>query len=259
MSDPTPVPRRYTDEEVRHLLERAAEVQHAELASPEASGLTLADLEEVAREAGIDVGALRRAAEELEVTRSHGVDAGPGGALAHAGRRGGRVATLAGAPLSVVLERTLPVEVPRDALEALVPILQAAADGPGQSSVAGHTLNWRARHPTNLRELQVLLASRSGETRIWIEERYGGLAGTIFGSGVGGVGAGVGFGVGLGVGVAIGSTLMIVGFPLALLGGTYLGSRALYSGIVRGRRPELERLLATLTDEITATAESGRS
>lgn len=251
MSDLTPAPRRYTDDEVRHLLERATEYQLAQPASSEVAGLTLAELEAVAREAGIDVEALRRAATELETTGG----AGPGDAVVRAGG-GDRAAALAGAPLSVVLERTLPVEVSREVLEALVPVVQAAAEAPGSPTVGGHTLTWRARHPSNLRELHVVVASLGGATRIRIEERYGALAGTVFGSGVGGVGAGVGFGVGMGVGVAIGSALMMIAFPLALLGGTYLGSRALFGGIVRGRRAELEGLLATLTDEISAAGEA---
>ncbi len=60
--------------------------------------------------------------------------------------------------------------------------------------------------------------------------------------------------MGIGVGVAIGSALMAIGFPIALLGGSYLGCRALFSGIVRRRAATLEALLDTLSEELRAAA-----
>lgn len=237
MSELTPSPRRYTDAEVRKLLERAAELQHTEPSS-DATGLTLAQLEAVAREAGISVDAVRRAASEMELGT----------------RPAGWISKLAGAPTRVVLERTLPTSLDAAALEATIPTIQAAADAPGSANLVGRTLTWRAQGPNAARELQVMITSRDDGTRIRIEERYGNLAGGLFGGVVGGAGGGVGFGVGIGVGAAIGSTAMMVGFPVAVLGMAYFGSRAVFSGIVEKRRGVLTRLMADLGDALVLGA-----
>jgi hypothetical protein len=242
MSTLDPTPRRYTDEEMRHLLERATELQAQ---TPADAGLTLAELEDVAREAGIDVAALRRAAGELE-----GLPTSP---------PRGRTAGLVGGPLSLRLERTLPVEASPEALDALTPLLQASSDAPGTARMGGRALAWRARSAQNTIELNVLVTVRDGETRIRIEERYESVAALIYGVGLGGIGAGVGFGVGVGVGVAIGSVAMAIAFPVACLGATFLGSRALYGATVRRRTAVLESLMDTLAGELVATPSAERA
>lgn len=238
MSDPTPPPRRYSDDEVRKLLERATELQDTDPSLPAASGLTLPELESIAEEAGIEGAAVRRAAAELE----SGVVVRPSGGLAD---------RIAGEPLAATLEQVVPGEASREALESLIPLLQTASDAAGSVSQVGRTLTWQARDQGNLREIQVVITARNGETRIRIMERYGGLAGAVFGSGVGGVGGGVGFGVGLGVGLGIGSALMAVMFPVTVIGLTYLGSRVVYTGVVRRRREVLDRLMADVVESLT--------
>lgn len=231
MSESTPAPRRYTDEEIRAVLERAAEIQHVEPSPSERSGLTLAQLESVAKQAGIDVAAVRRAAAEL------GTDVDAGSSL---------VRTIAGAPTRVVLVRSVPGERSAAELEALIPAIQNAAGMSGTANLVGHTLTWQVQSPNAARELQVMVTSRNGETRIRVEEGYGNLAGGLFGGVIGGVGGGVGFGVGISVGAVMGSTLMMVAFPIGTIGLAFLGSRAAYAGIVNRRRRALDRLLADL-------------
>jgi hypothetical protein len=233
MNAPTSGARRYNDEEMSRLLRRAVELHQADASD---SGLTLEELEEVAREAGIGVGALHRAASELD-------DSLP--------RMGG----LAGAPMSIRLERTLPLEATADGLEAVIPLLQSASTTPGRANVTARTLAWRTDSMQSMIDRGVLVSVRNGETRIQIEERYGRLAGTIFGAGVGGIGSGVGFGVGAGVGVAIGSALMIVAFPIFCLGLSYVACRALFGSLVRQRVETLQELLNTLTAELRVADE----
>ncbi|MDX1673309.1 MAG: hypothetical protein R3314_00800 [Longimicrobiales bacterium] len=239
MSDRTPSPRRYSDEEIRAVLERAAEIQHVEASTPEGSGLTLAELESAAREAGIDVEAVRRAAAELEVR----VDTGSAVA-----------ARVAGAPTRVTLVRSVPGERDVADLEALIPVIRDAVGASGTRRIVGHTLTWQAQVPNAARDLEVMVSSRDGETRVRVEEGYGVLVGGLFGGGVGGLGGGLGFGVGMGVGAAIGSPLMMVAFPVGAIGLAYLGSRAVYSGVVRRRRRALDRLL----DDVVAVLEATR-
>ncbi len=74
MAESDPAPRRFSDEEVRAILARAAKLQ--ELAPPApsvADGLSLRDLEQVGEEAGID-GALVRRAQKLGEARTRRVD-----------------------------------------------------------------------------------------------------------------------------------------------------------------------------------------
>jgi hypothetical protein len=66
MVDHPSLPRVYGEKEIGQLLKRATEMQHDEPTAPSASGMTLAELQEVALEAGIDPEYLRRAATELE-------------------------------------------------------------------------------------------------------------------------------------------------------------------------------------------------
>jgi hypothetical protein len=238
MTENLPAPRRYTDREVRRLIERAAELQDTEPTATEASGLTLAELEDIAREAGIDPLAVRRAAAEL--------------ATDSMGTTGDLATRLAGAPIRNVRGRVLPFEVDPARFQAAIPLIQDAADAPGQASLVGGTLTWRGGAESALRVLHVTLATRDGQTAIRIDERYTGLAGSLFGGITGGAGAGVGIGVGVGVGAALGSTLMMVGFPVAVIGLAYAGSRAMYSNIVGRRADTLERLLTDLADTLSA-------
>jgi len=46
--------RRYNEKEVARLLKRASELQRSSPAAPNPSGLTLTELEDIAREAGLD-------------------------------------------------------------------------------------------------------------------------------------------------------------------------------------------------------------
>jgi hypothetical protein len=225
--------RRYSDEEVRRLLQRAAELEREDRslpASPE--GPTLADLEGIAAEAGLDPVLLRQAARELDA----------GGQGSDASR--GRSSAFLGAPLVFELERVVEGEAPDSALERLLPAIQRAADGMGHPSVVGRTLTWQSTDSQKARILQVAVSAGDGETRILIEERYQSLAGELFGGILGGVGGGVGLGVGLGVGIgALGSALFATLFPLAALGGAYAIARTAFRGTVRRRIRTLNRLM----------------
>jgi hypothetical protein len=225
--------RRYSDEEVRRLLERASELESQEASLPaRREGLTLAELEAIAGEAGIDPQLLRQAALELDSSGDPGLPAP------------GRASGLLGAPLSLHLQRVFPAEAPNGILELLLPPIQRAADGMGQPSLVGQTLTWQSTDSQKGRVLQVSASVGGGKTRLDIEESYGTMAGNLFGGIIGGVGGGVGLGVGLGVGIgALGSALFATVFPLAVIGGSYAVARAAFRGTVHGRMRTLTRLM----------------
>ena len=101
--------RRFDDEEVSLILRRAAELQEAQPGA-ESSGMTLADLEEVAREAGLDPSLVRRAAAEVG-------DAGGAGSPAAPLTGGSR---FLGAPTVLRAERIVDGELPVAEFEALL-------------------------------------------------------------------------------------------------------------------------------------------
>lgn len=222
----TPV-RRYTDEEVRQLLARATRAQSRAPAARQAQGLTLAELEEVAAEAHIDVARLRTAARELEMER--------------ATRPAGVAARLAGGPLRVHVERVLPFEVEDTALQQLVMSIGAAAGDDGEARFAGRTFTWTAS--TNAgRRTSVRVNVHGGTTTIHVEERYGELAGGLFGGVLGGVGGGVGLGAGGALAAALGSTALAIAIPAAVIGGSYAACRAGFSAWVRRRARQLDAM-----------------
>jgi len=236
MSEPPKSLRRYDESEISRLLERTAELQRSTPASPSPSGLTLGELEEIAAEAGLDVTHLQRAARELEFGGSS-----EGG--------GGIGQTLAGAPTRIVIERILPFEAPESAFARVVPLIQIAAENPGTASQVGKTMTWQSQNPSNPRTLQILIAVRSGETLVRIEERYGGLAGALYGGIMGG-GSGLAVGGGGLIGGLAGSTALMVGLPIAMFGGAYLIARKIYTSIVGRRTQALERLAVSLAEEL---------
>jgi hypothetical protein len=227
------VPRRYSEKEAGRILRRAAEMQRAEPSAADPSGFSLAELEEVAREAGIDPAVVRRAASQLDVSRSESVSS-----------------ALAGGPLSIRVEREVPGEYPAERFDTLVPMIQNVSPWQGHAGVVGKSLTWSARADSNTSSLQVLVAAADGRTLIRAEERLGGYVGALFGGVVAGGGVGAGVGIGAGVGAAIGSPLFMFGFPLLIVGGTYYAARAFYAAHVKKERGRLQ----TLVDQLAAQA-----
>ena len=176
---------------------------------------------------------LRQAAVELE---SRGV--------ATVGSR------LAGAPMTISLERVIPGELPPEDLDELIPLIQTAAAGHGTASAVGGTLSWASHSEGNTSSQQVLVTSIDGHTFIRIEERLGDLAWTWIGGIVGGVGGGVGLGVGVGVGAALGSVALAVAFPVAVIGGSYILARQIFVRQVEKKRRAAEELMGHLVERV---------
>lgn len=230
---PTP-PRRYGEKEVGKILKRATELQRDLPGGAVGSGLSLAELEEIALEAGIDPRHLRRAALELEEG-----ELGPGG-----------WDRVVGDQLTLVREAAVPGELDEEGFEGVVAAVQVNAGDQGQPSLLGRTLTWQAETPSQSRTLQLVVTSRDGETRVRIEERLHQFAGGLFGGTVAGGGIGLGLGVGAPVAKFLGSVLVGVSVPLATLTLSYVAAREIYRAYVRGRRRALDRLLAAVVHEV---------
>lgn len=235
MTDSPKPLRTYDEKEIARILERATELQRSESATPSSGGMTLAELEDIATEAGIDVGLLRRAALEM--------DAGVA--------EPGVWSRLLGAEIKVIRETIVAGEVPMRALEDLVPLIQSSVSGHGQPTLMRRTLTWQGGSSQSGRTLRVVVSAREGETTIRVEEDLTQMAGGLFGGVGGGVGFGVGFGAGMPLGLAVlGSPAFALAFPAAFLGLTYMGVREAYRRIVRGRRRAVDDLFGRLVGEV---------
>jgi hypothetical protein len=235
--------RRYSNAEVRQLLERATRAPKSVPARRQVQGLTLAELEDIAAEAHIDVARLRAAAHELELERT--------------ARPEGAAARLAGGPLRMRVERVLPFEVDETALQRLVMTIGAATGDDGEPRCVGRTFTWTVS--TNAgRRTTVRVSARDGRTSIEAEERYRDLAGGLFGGVLGGVGGGLGIGAGSAIAGTLGSAALAVAIPVTVIAGTYAACRFGFRAYVRKRTLELDRLCDHVASELAET-HAGRS
>jgi hypothetical protein len=240
MPEPTPVPsRRFNDKEVARIIKRASELQEEEAPTDSTTGLSLAELEQVAKEAGLDPALVRRAAADLDTRVT---DQQP--------------SMLVGAPTTLRLERTIDGEVPADEYEAIVAEIQRTLDAVGTGATLGRSLSWTlspASRRRSARSVQVTITPRGGRTTIRIEEHMGALAGGIFGgaAGIGGGFTGPAIGVGMG---ALHSGVAAVGMVGVVVSGVYLLARTIYGRVTRRRGEQLQALMSRLAAHVATTA-----
>lgn len=235
---------RYSDTEVKDIISRAAEIQ---LQHPTKEGIqSLGGIQQIGAEVGIPPEHVKEAA------------------------RGGRPSTplpmpapkdpkrghwFFGAPMSVKLERVIEGEVPESEYLVLLDEIRTAIGYVGQTSTLGKSLAWRSGGaPNQGRMVSVTFTPRAGITRIWIEERIGGMAGGLFGGIIGGGGGGGTFPwVALGVNV-IGSPIAGAVLGAMWLGGMYGLARTIFTSQAEKKRRELEELMERLASYASETA-----
>jgi hypothetical protein len=247
MNDPTNLPRVYGDEEIGRILKRATELQHREPTAPSSAGVTLAELEEIAAEAGIDPAYLRRAAME--------VDSGVADPSFWA--------RVVGDDVMIVRDVTLPGELDSDGFERIVATIQAASREHGQPSLLGRTLTWRAETSNKTRTIQLVVSSHAGQTRVRLEENLTQTAVGLFAGITTGFGVGAGLGVGIPIGLEVlGSTLFAAVAPFGFVGLSFVASRAIYRALVGRRRRAVnelfDRTVAEAQAAIAATVADSR-
>ena len=224
------------------------------------SGYRLEDARAAAVEAGIAERYVARAAEELGITpslvRSPPLS-GPSRPLPNATLvRGVKDDTPAaspwsGGPMAVMYEVEVPGEVPDSEMFILVDTIRRRLGEAGQFGSIGRSVSWSSNSKD--RRLQISILSRHGKMTIRADERMPPLAGQIFGGIMGGVGGGSGglaFALGMAVFHSVGASLGIWG---AVIGGSYLFARYLYSAKVRKRGNELRELVEELAAQARET------
>ncbi|HEX7942218.1 MAG TPA: hypothetical protein VF488_10460, partial [Gemmatimonadaceae bacterium] len=236
MTDPgASTNRRFNEKEVALIIKRASELQQNETTAESTTGMSLAELEQVAREAGLDPELVRRAAADLDTRVT---DQTPNRFL--------------GAPTVLRLERTIDGEVPTDEYEPMVLEMQRLIGGTSTASTIGRTLQFSLtggnhQHASG-RDVQVTITPRNGRTTIRIEERLGPLAGGLFGGLLGGMGGGLTVPVAV-IGAALThSAILATGLGGVVISGSYLLARTIYGRIVRGRGEKLHELMSWLVE-----------
>lgn len=242
MPDNSKRERRFNEEEVALIIKRAAELQQTEHVEQEPGrALSLTDVEQIAREAGIDPKLIRRAAMGLDQ---------PSTTI--------RPSPWLGAPTRIVFERVVDGEIPIEEFEPLIAEVRRTFGDNGVPSVLGRSLAWSssgtARRKAQGRNLDVSVVVRGGVTTIRVEEELRNLAGGLFGGLLGG-GAGGTTGITIGIGMQV-----FQSFPIAALmwvtaaGGFYALARTIFGNISEKRERELRALADRLEELVTAAA-----
>ena len=179
---------------------------------------------------------------------------------------------LAGAPTLLAFERVIEGEVPASEYPTLIEEIRATFGKQGYHTGTPRSFMWTARPPEKPFALDVekiiqsaisdsgprisiRVSSRSGRTRIRVEQHLGEVAGGIYGGVVGGGGGGIATTV-LVVGLLAVSTPVVPTVVAALggLGGMYWLARLIYRSVADGRAATLENLLERLTEHCRETA-----
>ena len=245
MTDRSTGDRKFNDEEVALIIKRAAELQQTQQIEQEPSNaLTLAEVEQIAREAGIDPKLIRQAAHGLERPAETT-----------------RPSAWVGAPTRIVFERVIDGEIPVDDYEPIINEVRRTFGDNGVPSVLGRTLAWSSsyqggRRRNNGRMVNVSVVSRSGATTVRVEEELRNVAGALFGGLVGGGGGGTtGISIGIGMG-AFHSAPLAAAIWVTVAAGFYTLARTLFGRLADKREKELRDLTSRLEEQITESISS---
>ena len=220
-------PRHYGDDEVRQLIEHAAQLQQAGEPEDPEEGVTLAELEEAAAEVGIRPRYIQRAAALL-------------------GNPGAKADSAISRWLGVSPHRLIQGEIGDGDWNSLIVEIErivgrgtvkATSRSAGSFVRPCKTLQWLSAD----RRTWICMTSSAGKTKIWVGDNRAGTLGSALGGGLAGAfvagSMGVGF-LGLGGALVLGA-LLFVGTTLLF---TRLGSSLMSPGLERNEA--LESLVA---------------
>lgn len=231
--------RHFADRDVAMILHRAAELDSKSMEGREARGLSAADLEDIAREVGIDPTMIGRAIRELD------------------GRRGPSTRGLLGPPPVNQEIRVVPRELGQDTIRRIMRLVDEETPAQGVIGEALGSVRWSSADRFLSR--QVSVEPSAGETLIRVEERYS----DRFRGALHGIPTAYGLFAGLVVGLellgGLGAGVILAGIAGASAFGI---ARGAWSAISRrsGRRVRaLSEVLQGAADTARGGPEEGRS
>jgi hypothetical protein len=214
---------------VNEVLARATELERVDRL--ERAGLSDAELAALAKESGLDVSVLRRAAQDV------------------AARRAAKTNGFFGAPTRQTFERIVDGELRAEQHEQLAAEILDAVRGlasfSGQLTAVGRTLSWSGMTTGGMVSISVI--PRDGKTVIRVEVSASQLAGGLFGGLMGGIGGGVGANVGWILPTAL-HLPVVAGIAGALA--VTAGAWALARAVFRSRVGRVYGTMAQLTDRL---------
>ena len=221
--------RRFTDQEVALVLQRAAEIEERRSTSASGRGLTLGELRDIAREVGLSPDVID---EAVAAVRTGGRP------------RGG---SLLGASLSNKVVRGVPGRLDEDDLQRLIGVIEDRVDATGTVTEALGTVRWTSigRGHKFDRTTQVSLTAADRETQIQVVQRYpSGLRAILHG-------LPTAWGAMIGGAIAASAAVIpVVGIGIGL-GGAALGlgiGRSVWQALARKSAREVERVAGELTE-----------
>jgi len=239
----------FSEDQVRALLARAAELQAGEPEETPGGALTLGGVEQVAAQVGIPPEHVREAARELTGPSIAPLPSTVGEWRQPKGPKWDRL----------VLEKVLARPVPDTAFPRMVEEIQRHLDLVGHASVMGGTLTWSpAAQSEETRKIIISVTPREGKTVIRLQESLEilGIKKVVFPIGAAtGLAFGAAIAGGLGMGEPAGPLFAI----LLAAGGIFAAFRTTISIDAGERSPQLERLARALAEigEVAASKELG--
>ena len=218
--------RRFSDEQVALILRRAAHLD-AGSRGPEDGGLTLGEIQRIAREAGIDPDLVRRAAAALSTGRP------------------GMAARIFGGPANFDAQYEAHSELPHERYGDVVETIRRVTGRSGRVSEVLDGLEWRSVGDTT--QLTVTVRPGNGRTRVQILADRGGSAVIAYlfpsvGALIGGAITGAVIAPHVAHGLAIMGTAAVAGFAAA---------RTIWASATR----RFQRRFAALVDAVTTQVE----
>ena len=181
--------KRYSDEEFALILRKAAELQETSGQPHHPEGLSLAEIQQVAREAGIDP---RHVTEAAALLATRGTSS---------------QRNWLGVPFKLEHERSLPGEVPDREMKTLLDEIRRVMEAPGELSHVPGALEWQHKNEGTSEKTYVDVVVKDGNTQVKIRgDRsemaavwfalgpFAGIALGMLGAGALDLGAGVGNG-----------------------------------------------------------------
>ena len=228
-----PRERRYTDDEVALILRRAAELG-GETGPSRSEGLSLAEIQQVAREVGIDPATVARAAAALPT------------------RKRDRLTAIFGGPLHYRLEATMPRRASDADLGRILQSIRRAAGRQGRATQVLDSVEWRTSGEREGSQLFVTVTTGDDGTTVEVTgDRQSTAVLLYLVPGVAGMIMSLIVGASLEAGWAAGGVIACV------LGGVFLLSRTIWSHTGRAFARKLDDIRDAAVQAVERTADEG--
>ena len=243
---------RFSDRDVDRIIQKALEMQRrGRKTEPNSNAnrdnrLSLGDIEQAAKEVGIEPSFIREAANEIEAESQL--------------RKGSLF--LGGNPTVIAIE-TIDAQTGGELIAELAAAMQSIVGNQGSATTHGATLSWSTDRLAAMQQAystEISVRGTKDRTKVEVRKDLGPLAWAIFGGVMGGVGLGAGLGVGLGVGLgALGMPGVAGIIAMGTLGLSYLLSRSIFKTVHAKRQRDTRKILSRIRAFLLADSDYERS